>query len=317
MTDSDDVQIAAALPDPPDAFVEDVATLDASASAADGHRSMGEHVVAELRAGAVTMPHAGFAARSQNEGTLLGYAHLSERATPLGWRLDVVVDPAHRRDGIGSRLVAAALDRARADDGQRVHLWCWNARPERHDHERLAARSGMHPAQTIERMSAPLPLSRTAGRSRDLGPGITLRPFRPGQDNHAWLDAHNEIFADHPDAGGWNEDDLAWQLAETWFDPEGFIVAEDAVGIAGYCWMKLESEAAWVYFLGVLARERGTGLGRVLAVAGAEWAAGRGARTCLLYVDPGNAAAVNTYRSLGFEPDHRDVAYALELSRQA
>jgi mycothiol synthase len=54
-----------------------------------------------------------------------------------------------------------------------------------------------------------------------------------------------------------------------------------------------------------------------MTVAGLDHLASRGIVRGVLYVDEDNAAAVATYRSLGFVVDHVDQAYVLEVPGRA
>ncbi len=266
----------------------------------DGHRPIGEHALVELQAGPREFPHAAFVAHHGDQ--LAGYAHLSQRETHMGWRFEAFVAPERRRLGIGTALVATVLEHTSTDGGGPVHAWAYNPGPSQ---MRIAARFGMRHVRTIERMRRSLP-----GPSVPVPQGYRLRSFRPA-DARAWLALHNEVFADHPDGGNWRDADLEWHLAEPWFDADLFVIAEDDVGIAGYCWMKPEGSAAWLYFLGVRWTARGTGLGRALSGEGLARAGGGGAHTVQLYVDVASEPAIRTYRSLGFTTDHRDLAYML------
>ncbi len=269
-------------------------------TAHDGHRPVGEHALIELKEGPRAFPHAAFAATI--DGELVGYAHLSQRETRHGWRLEAFTAPERRGRGIGTALIAVVLDHVASHGGGQLHTWAYMPNEA---HRRIADRFGMRPVRTLVRMSRPLP----AGPIR-VPPGFRLRAFRP-EDAEAWLALHNEAFADHPDAGGWRRSDLAWHLEEPWFDPQGLLLAEGPAGLAGYCWMKLEGELGWVYFLGVRADARRTGLATALCRAGLAWAHGRGARRAVLYVDEDNAPAFQLYRRHGFEIEHRDVCYGL------
>ncbi|WP_345713934.1 GNAT family N-acetyltransferase, partial [Kineococcus glutinatus] len=131
-------------------------------------------------------------------------------------------------------------------------------------------------------------------------------------------------FAGHPEQGRWGAADLRARTAADWFDPAGFLLAEEVAHgggpdpdgehprLLGFHWTKREpgSAVGEVYVLGVAPAAAGRGLGRVLAVAGLRHLAGR-VGLAELYVDGGNTAAVRLYRGLGFERAALDVQYRL------
>lgn len=181
----------------------------------DGHRPIGEHALVELKEGRKAFPHAAFMARIGGE--LAGYAHLSERETAYGWRLEAFTAPEYRGRGIGASLLDAALEHTSGHGGGRLHIWAYHPGRAR---GRLAGRFGMRLVRTLLRMSMGLP-----GPDRPVPPGARLRAFRP-EDAPGWLELHNRVFSEHPDGGEWREDDLRWHLDEPWFDPEGLVLAE-------------------------------------------------------------------------------------------
>jgi mycothiol synthase len=61
--------------------------------------------------------------------------------------------------------------------------------------------------------------------------------------------------------------------------------------------------------VGVDPDAQGRGLGATLTLVGLHHLAERGADTVMLYVEADNAAAVKTYRRLGFDVFATDVAY--------
>src|SRR6185437_13617964 len=70
--------------------------------------------------------------------------------------------------------------------------------------------------------------------------GVRLRTFRPGADDEAWLALNAAAFADHPEQGSWTLQDLHARMAESWFDPQGFLLAETEDGeLAGFHWTKI------------------------------------------------------------------------------
>ncbi len=301
-----------AIHEPSRPVVEGLAALVERTARHDRHRPLGEHALAELKQGPRVFPHAAFVARCGGE--LAGYAHLSERETAHGWRLEAFTAPEFRGRGVATSLLEAVVEHVASHGGGRIHVWAYAPGPA---HARLAERFRMRLVRRLLRMSRDLP-----GPAAPVPAGFRLRPFRPG-DGEAWLALHNRVFAQHPDGGGWTEADLAWHLAEPWFDPEGFLLAVGEPGPArggdhearpvGYCWMKLEGDVGWVYFLGVDRPARGTGLAAGLCAAGLAWARGRGARRASLYADEGNVPAVRLYRRLGFEVEHVDLCYQLDV----
>jgi mycothiol synthase len=152
--------------------------------------------------------------------------------------------------------------------------------------------------------------------------GIDVRTFVPGQDEDAWLAVNNAAFAADPDQGGWTRSVLDGRIAEPWFDPEGFLIADDGGAIAGFCWTKVhpaepphEPRALGeIYVIGVDPGHQGLGLGRALVLAGLEHLhAVRHLDVGMLFVDAANTAAVGLYRALGFVTSRIDRAYGRSL----
>jgi mycothiol synthase len=233
---------------------------------------------------------------SETADGLAGYAYLDSSAGEL------IVHPGFRRRGHGTALVKAAVAGA---DGA-VQIWAHGDEPaarafaEKNGFERMRVLWQMRRSLTDPLPAAPLPA------------GVTLRHFRPGYDEQAWLEVNARAFADHPEQGRWTVDDLRLREAEPWFDPAGFLLAVD-IGdrLLGFHWTKVHPESIGeVYVLGVDPAGHRRGLGAALTVAGLEYLAGRGLDTAMLYTDESNEAAVRLYRRLGFEVWSADVSYA-------
>jgi mycothiol synthase len=252
---------------------------------------------------------------SAPDGLPAVYAHLARHGVAegadglAGWGLEVVVhpaaDPAWR-----ARAVAAAVDAVATHGGGRVHWWV--AHPQPAD-DATAAAAGFRPDRDLLQLRCPLPHP-----DQPVVPdGVRLRAFVPGVDDDAWLALNRTAFAGHPEQGAVGHADLAARMAEPWFDAEGFVLAEDGDGLAGFCWTKRHPAdpdpavgvLGEIYVIGVHPSRAGRGLGRVLVLAGLDHLASTGARTGMLFVDGDNQSAVALYERLGFHRHAHDRAY--------
>jgi mycothiol synthase len=145
---------------------------------------------------------------------------------------------------------------------------------------------------------------------------VTVRTFKPGADEEAWLGVNSRAFAHHPEQGAWTADDLRLREAEDWFDPDGFFLAERDGQLAGFHWTKVHPDGGVngepigeVYVVGVDPVQQGGGLGRALTLAGLGYLRDRGLGDVMLYVDEDNVGAVRMYMSLGFTRWTADVMY--------
>jgi mycothiol synthase len=105
---------------------------------------------------------------------------------------------------------------------------------------------------------------------------------------------------------------------EAWFDPSGFLLAERAGDLLGFCWTKLHRDP-WgavgeIYVIGVDPAAAGIGLGRHLLRAGLAHMAVRGIKTAMLYVESDNEPALRLYAAEGFELEWRDALFAPRAS---
>lgn len=243
----------------------------------------------------------------ERSGTVLGYVHVELGQPPSA---ELVVDPEHRGQGIGTELLTRLL-REHPD----VRVWAHGDLPAA---RALAARLDLRPVRDLWLMTRPLRGEWSDLPDVALPEGFSVRAFRRGQDEDRWLQVNARAFAHHAEQGRMTETDLAERLAEPWFDPSGFLlVEEDATGrLAAFHWTKVEPGEAGgtgsgeVYVLGVDPDYQGRGLGTATTVLGLRHLRACGLPTVTLYVDGDNAAAIATYHRLGFERSAVDVMYS-------
>jgi mycothiol synthase len=282
---------------------QDVLGLVAAATEADGVGPLSEHVMLHLR-------YPGDP-RSRDlllisQGEVAGYAHLDQADPAEGPSGEVVIHPAHRRQGLGLRLTRALV----AEAGPRqVRLW---AHGDLEAAARLAAAAGFERVRALWQMRRSLRPELPPPRLAD---GITVRTFVTGQDEDEWIGLNARAFARHPEQGAWTREDLDVREREPWFDQDGFFLAVRDGKLVGFHWTKVhsrgDSEAIGeVYVVGVDPAERGTGLGRALTLVGLRYLRSLGLSQVMLYVDESNVAAINLYTSLGFTRWHTDVMFA-------
>jgi mycothiol synthase len=299
-----------------DDLVEVRGLLDA-VEAADDHHALGEHKWLDLLSGG-RHGYAGIIAEDPPHPHPVGYAHLScGNGAAKNWGLEVAVDPEHRGVGVEVALVETALEVAGGEGGGKLHFWVF--RPTQ-IHDALAHCLGFSRGRELLQMRRPLPHPEAPRWPA----GVRVRRFVPGQDEDAWLKVNNRAFAGHPEQGAWDWETLLQRQQEAWFDPGGFLLAEDRDGLAGFCWTKVHEtgEAAGgttgglgeIYVIAVDPARRGTGLGRALVLGGLAGLAERGVETGMLYVDAANEPAVRLYRDLGFDVHHVDRAYVTTIA---
>lgn len=213
---------------------------------------------------------------------------------------EIVVHPAHRRRGHGRALLRAMIKEA----GGPLRVWA---------HGDLPAAAALAAAEGFDRARALFQLRRPAADplpAPKIADGVSLRAFRPGEDEDAWLRVNARAFADHPEQGAWTIEDVRDREAEDWFDPAGFFLAERAGRLAGFHWTKVHPGGIGeVYVVGVDPDAQGLGLGRALTLAGLHHLRDLGLDRLMLYVDESNTAAVRLYESLGFTRYAVDVMY--------
>jgi mycothiol synthase len=296
------------------ATADQVRALAAAAQESDGVAPLSEQPLLRLEVDDEDLTHV---VAYGDAGAVTGYAQVDRGGDVAS--AELVVLPAARRRRTGRMLLRTAqrdatLPARSGEPGQHggvLHVWAHGDLPAA---RAFAADAGLVVVRELWKMGLDL---RTGTWERPATPaGLTLRTFRPGPDDDAWLRANARAFAHHPEQGRLTQADLDARLAEDWFDPEGFFLLERADGsLAGYLWTKVPTDQAGpvregeIYVVGVDPDAQGQGLGKVLTAVGLGRLASLGLDRAVLYVDGDNTAATRTYLGAGFGKDTVDVQY--------
>lgn len=296
-------------------LLKDCRNLLAAAEESDGNPSISEQTLISMRAGDSTehnvLTLALYAPDEDSDPSsgqdLAGFAAVVEEPDGTGV-VEIAVHPSYRNQGVADRLVGVLRDR-RGFAG--LKAWSHGNHEAAAD---LAARYGYVPVRELWKMR----MTTTAADLPDvvLPDGVRIRAFVPGQDEEGWLAANRAAFAHHPEQGSLTRADLDARMAESWFDPAGFLLAVGRDGrLLGYHWTKVHPRhgahpaVGEIYVVGVTPEAQGSGLGKALTVAGIKHLQSLGLHAVMLYVDADNAPAVALYRRLGFSRWDMDVMY--------
>lgn len=277
-------------PATPDAVLR----LAAAATDADGVAPLGEQNVLAVRHGTEGYRHHWVAEGPE----LLAYAVVDGEGSG-----ELCVHPAHRRRGLGRRLLGTVLD-----DVPSVALWAHGDLPGA---QALARSAGLRVTRELWQMARDLPDAETPAAQAPAG--VEVRPFAVGQDEEAWVALNALAFADHPEQGRLTVADLRQRQDEPWFDPSLLWLAHEAGrpdALLASMWVKPDGEDAEIYALGVAPQAQGRGLGGHLTALALGEMVRRGFRRTTLYVEGDNTAAIRTYRRAGYERSSLDVQYA-------
>ncbi|MFT3860445.1 mycothiol synthase [Micropruina sp.] len=264
------------------ADVAQVQALLAAALAADHEQPLNEAATIALTSADAEVDH-----HVEYAGQLVGYAQGDRRHGTA----QLVVHPQHRRRGIGTRLLRATAG---------LPVWAFGD---------LAAAHGFATAQGLTERRRLLIMQRPLDPPTSLA-DPDIRPFDLDTDADELLALNAAAFAWHPEQRHFSRADLEARMAESWYDPQGLLVATDPAGLTGFHWTKRHPDGRGeVYILATHPRAQGTGLGRRLLAAGLNHLAAGGSATVHLYVEASNTRAVELYDRAGFAVVHSDVLY--------
>ncbi|MCC2594632.1 mycothiol synthase [Tessaracoccus sp. OS52] len=210
------------------------------------------------------------------------------------------VRPSHRRRGLGSGLLSAALD----DFGD-YSVWAFGTQPGAVG---LAEHLGLVAARGL------LKLGRALGEER-VGPipeGYRITTYHDS-DAEQVVAVNAAAFAHHPEQGKLTVEEFHGLTLQPWFSPEGLFVGRQGDEVAGFHWTKRhDADNGEVYVLAVHPDHGGVGLGRVLLETGLAHLEDIGCKAVHLYVEAEAQRVVRMYRSANFEQINLDTSYRRE-----
>lgn len=198
-----------------------------------------------------------------------------------------MVHPEQRRQGSGSTLLAAALDRCRQRGSERALLICEDA--SQAGQTFVASHNGRQ-AFTEHRME--IEASQVQPHDSD-GARVTLRKAGP-EDVDTLARIIASAFADP-------EEDRRHDIVDDMADPhQVFYLGKQEQTPVGSLKVFFSDERAFIYAFGVLPDYRRKGLGRAILTQTIQMLGKDGWSRVALEVDTQNAPAVALYRSTGF-----------------
>lgn len=248
--------------------------------------------------------------------TLIGYAYMFIRQSGQSVA-NVIVHPAWQRRGLGSALLARALNRAQTQGATYVIAPVWE--PDQAGHMFLR-HHGFQVASHSRYLHRPagIPLAEP-----EWPPGYTVRPFSEVQDLSIFVAVKNRSYGDMFGHGEQRKPDtvenLARRMAENpdFYPPESIFIAFAPDGdVAGVCKGLLGEvvdgdRKKIVDGPGVVPEHRHLELQRPLTLAVMHWLRQHGSGPMELHSFGDDEKTVDIYRSLGFalEPHNHRVIY--------
>ncbi len=228
--------------------------------------------------------------------------------------LEVTTDPPGLLDDASALTAARLTTLVEAARGRGANALTVAAHPTDDLVDGLLVDAGFTCVREMLQLRRPLPADPPT-------PGVAVRALDRRRDATRWLEVNRRAFAWHPDQGTWTADDLDRRLGEAWFDPDGFLVHDDAhgAGLDAFCWTKVHPATAddpalgEIFVIGVDPDAHGRGLGRAMVLAGLDHLHRRGLEVAMLFVEADNAVGRHLYDTLGFAPTEAHRWYRLDL----
>jgi mycothiol synthase len=249
------------------------------------------------------------------DGELVGYAAALEQPSQR-CTIYAVVHPSQRRKGLGSRLLALTLDRAREVGSQDILVYA----NEHNEASNLFLK--YHHFQQVGSSGA-LKASHIQAQPFEFPAGFTLKKYSEVNEPRVLLDALNVCYQGmwgHQHNDQHAEEELKSPRFLKYYDAEDILLLFDEKNsVVGICSLKSEgkTDANGISDLldgpGLIPPYRDLGYQRQLVLAGIQHLRQKVTRPITLEFWGDDENALNIYRELGFEMTQHYIAYHTEL----
>lgn len=254
---------------------------------------------------------------AESGGQLVGYGVAFEQPSQR-CTIYAIVHPSHRRKGLGSQLLELVLQRAREVDSKSIlvyaneHNRASNQFLIHHDFQEVGSSGSMKLNTGEEKPAAEFPTGFTLKRHSEVNdPLILLRAL-----NECYLGMWGHQHNDNPS----EEEQRSPRFLHYYDAADILLLFDEKNEITGICSLKSQGKQEPNGELsdlldgpGIIQAYRDQRYQRQMVLAGIEHLRKKGTRPIVLEFWGDSEAALDIYRSLGFEMVHRYLAYHKEL----
>jgi len=247
---------------------------------------------------------------AERAGDIVGYVDVIAEPNTGRVVLSCLVHPEYCGNGVATKLIERAVDRARELKVRRVHV----SIPETSTKaQELFVNMGFE----FIRHFLELELDLSEAHLPEMGKiGPRYRHMKGGEEDKL-VHIQNRSFAD---TWGFNPntvEEIVYRIGLPNCAPEDVILACDGNTVIGYCWTRtyprednvIRGGNGRIHMLGVDPDHRGRGIGKEVILAGLSYLKGKGLGIVELTADSENEAARALYRSAGFQVRRRSLWY--------
>jgi len=247
---------------------------------------------------------------AETQGVVVGFTLLAleppiDRAVASGGVLE-----AYRNQGIGHKLLTAALEHARGSGVSLIHV---EASTEGTAARHILDSEAFYEVKRFWQMRWEGDQLPPVG----LPNGFSIRSFKLDQDEETLTNLQNTAFGQNWGFSPNTVEQISARVRLDRSNPEGIIFIVDGDRVSGYNWtlrsFNETNSTGWVAMTGVHPDYRGKGLGTSVVLAGMEYLKSKGVDGIELEVDSENDPARELYLKLGYRKIGQTVWFEKRL----